>query len=397
MTARKAVGLGLVIGAVGWVLLWMGTTPRAGWDSLVYHKLAFESAGLAPDEQDAMSWDVFARYGSLALVGYVRESLDGQAWHFDVAPGQERWEAQYRMRPAYPALVGAAFPILGERSPLAASAAAVVLFFVTTFAGLFLLAGQRVAAIATVLGLANVLLTPWLVILTPDGLGVSLWAVILTTGALWISQGRPIWLLALVLGVMAAALTRPLGLLAPLVFGICAIAALAVRATQWRRFAAATLAAAIPAALVLWLFSAAGFPGFLDLLQDLPTEHFTRPDVADPVGWIVSRDVALLTQMMPLGLLGRPLVLALLIGGAVGLVTPRAWWTAPFLAALPVVLVSFLLHPEATQLDRTLAPAWISIHTGLALLVVVGAVRWRSRVMAAADRFTQPPVQGAGT
>jgi hypothetical protein len=124
-------------------------------------------------------------------------------------------------------------------------------------------------------------------------------------------------------------------------------------------------------------------------MQDLPTGHFSAPDIADPLGWLVSNDLEQLTTTLPFGLLARPLVLALVVGGIVGLVLAGRWWTVPFLAALPVVLVAYLLQPVPSALDRVLAPAWVSVHTGLALLVVLGAIRWRARVLELADRLTR--------
>lgn len=388
MTLNRALLLSLVVGAAGWATIWFSTDARAGWDSLVYHKYAFEFAGLDPDEQDALSWELFTRYGSRTLVLYVTEALDGHEWNFDLRPEQERWGLQYRMRPAYPTLVAAAYPLLGTRAPLAISVFAVALFVATTFVGLLMLAGLRVAVIATGLGVFNVVFTQWLVVLMTDGLAISLWAVTLTTGALWIAQRRTVWLAALGLAVLALCFTRPIGVLAPAVFGLSAIVAALARADEWRRFLIAAVVAALPALTVTAFLAAAGFPGFLDLIQDLPTGHFNAPDIADPVGWIVANDLQQLTTTLPLGLLARPLLLALLAGGIVGLLLSGRWWTAPFLAALPVVLVSYLLHPGLTDLDRTLAPAWVSVHTGLALLVVLGAVRWRANVLRLADRLT---------
>jgi len=177
--------------------------------------------------------------------------------------------------------------------------------------------------------------------------------------------------------------------LAPAVFGLSAIGAALLRADEWRRFLVAAVVAAVPAVAVTAFLAAAGFPGFLDLLQDLPTGHFNAPDIADPLGWIVASDLQQLTTTLPLGLLARPLVLGLLAGGIVGLLLAGRWWTAPFVAALPVVLLSYLLHPGLTDLDRTLAPAWVSVHTGLALLIVLGAVRSRASVLRVADRLTR--------
>jgi hypothetical protein len=389
MSLNRALLLSLMVGAAGWAALWFSTDARAGWDSLVYHKYAFEYAGLPPEQQDALSWDLFTRYGSRPLVLYVTEALDGHEWSFDLGPEQGRWGLQYRMRPAYPTLVAAAYPVLGTRAPLAISAFAVALFVATTFVGLLMLAGLRVAVIATGLGIFNVLFTQWLVALMTDGLAISLWAVTLTTGALWISQRRPVWLVALGLAVLALCFTRPIGVLAPAVFGLSAIGAALARADEWRRFLVAAVVAAVPALAVTAFLAAAGFPGFLDLMQDLPTGHFTAPDIADPLGWLVSNDLQQLTTTLPFGLLARPLVLALVAGGIVGLLLAGRWWTAHFLAALPVVLVAYLLQPSLSDVDRVLAPAWVSVHTGLALLVVLGAVRWRARVLEVADRLTR--------
>jgi hypothetical protein len=389
MSLNRALLLSLVVGAAGWATIWFSTDPRAGWDSLVYHKYAFEYVGLAPDEQDALSWELFTRYGSRTLVLYQTEALDGHQWNFDLMPEQERWRLQYRMRPAYPTLVAAAYPLLGTRAPLAISAFAAVLFVATTFVGLLVLAGLRVAVIAGGLGVFNVLFTQWLVALMTDGLAISLWTVTLTTGALWIAQRRTIWLVALCLAVLALCFTRPIGVLAPAVFGLSAIVAALARAEEWRRFLVAAVVAAMPALAVTAFLAAAGFPGFLELMQDLPTGHFSAPDIADPLGWLVSNDLQQLTTTLPFGLLARPLVLALVAGGIVGLVLAGRWWTVPFLAALPVVLVAYLLQPVPSALDRVLAPAWVSVHTGLALLVVLGAIRWRARVLELADRLTR--------
>jgi len=389
MSLNRALLLSLVVGAAGWATIWFSTDARAGWDSLVYHKYAFEYAGLAPDEQDALSWDLFTRYGPRALVLYVTEALDGHEWSFDLRPEQERWGLQYRMRPAYPTLVAAAYPVLGTRAPLAISAFAVALFVATTFVGLLMLAGPRAAVIATGLGVFNVLFTQWLVALMTDGLAIGLWAVTLTSGALWIARGRPVWLAALSLAVLALCFTRPIGVLAPAVFGLSAIVAALARADEWRRFLAAAVVAAVPALAFTAFLAVAGFPGFLDLMQDLPTGHFNAPDIADPLGWLVANDIQQLTTTLPFGLLARPLVLALLAGGIVGLLLAGRWWTVPFLAALPVVLVAYLLQPSLSDVDRVLAPAWVSVHTGLALLVVLGAVRWRARVLEVADRLTR--------
>lgn len=390
MSLSRALVISLLGGVAAWAMIWFSTESRAGWDSLVYHKYAFEYAGLPSEEQDELSWGLFARYAPPTMVQYVSETLGGEEWHFDPGPDDRRWALQYRMRPAYPALVAAGYPLLGTRAPLAVSAFAVVLFVATTFLGLSTLAGLRVAVIATGLGIFNILFTPWLVALMTDGLAISLWAVVLTTGALWVAQGRLVWLVALGLAVLALCLTRPLGVLSPLVFGLSALASALARAIDWRRFLSATAVAAMPALAVTALFASAGFPGFMDLLQDLPTVHFSSPDIADPVGWTLSNVLYQVNETLLLGLVARPLILLLVAGAIAGLLLVRRWWTAPFLAALLVVPIAYFVHPETSELARTLAPAWVSVHTGLALLVVFGAIQRRSRVLELAERLTLP-------
>lgn len=390
MSPNRALVISLLVGVAAWAMIWFSTESRAGWDSLVYHKYAFEYAGLPSEQQDALSWDLFARYGPPTMVLYVSESLRGEEWHFEVPSTEQRWALQYRMRPAYPALVAAGYPLLGTRAPLAISAFAVVLFVATTFFGLSTLAGYRVAVIATGLGIFNILFTPWLVALMTDGLAISLWAVTLTTGALWVAKGRLVWLVALGLAVLALCLTRPLGVLSPLVFGLGTLAAALARASEWRPLLAAAVVAAAPALAVTALFASAGLPGFMDLLQDLPTVHFSSPDIADPIGWTLSNVLYQVNETLLTGLLARPLILFAVTGSIAGLFLIRRWWTAPFLAALVVVPIAYFVHPETSELARTLAPAWVSVHAGLALLVVFGAIRWRNRVLELAERLTQP-------
>jgi hypothetical protein len=363
------------VGAASWGALWISTPARAGWDSLVYHQFAFEYAGLPESDQDALTWELFARYADPVAVSYVSEALDGEPWSWNLTPERKRWELQYRMRPAYPALVAALYPALGIRAPLAVSLGTVMLFTVTTYVGTLLLAGKPAAVLALVLGVLNVAMTPWLVALATDGLAIALWAVVLTSGALWIERRRPTWLLLTGLAVLALCWARPLGLLAPILFGLCTVAAALTRAPQWRAFLTVTAVSAAPAIAVVAFFAAAGFPGFLDLLQDLPTHHFVEPDIADPIGWVIGTNSRQLLAA-PTELVARPLVFGALVGGAAGLVLVKRWWTAPFLAAFVVVYLSYMLHPVTSELARTVAPLWVSVHLGLALLAVTVARQW---------------------
>ena len=59
---RRSIALAAVlVAAVGWLVLWTTTTPRTGWDGLMYHRFALEYAGASVVEQEAVAWDLFER------------------------------------------------------------------------------------------------------------------------------------------------------------------------------------------------------------------------------------------------------------------------------------------------------------------------------------------------
>jgi hypothetical protein len=389
MTARRAVAAALAVGVVGWLLIWFQTDPRANWDSLIYHKHAFEYAGLSATEADAASWEVYARYSDDRQVATILAALDGRAWQ---APERDRWMNLYRMRPLYPVLVAAAYPVLGQRAPMAVSLGVTVGFVLVVGLGVGLLFGPRVGVIAVAASLLNPYFRPWIVFLTTDGLAIVLWAAGLVAVARYAQTGRWPWLAGVAAAVLLLSVTRPNGTLAPFVPAICAVAALVARRPVWRRFGAATLAAGIPALGVLLVFTALGMPGIMDVLQENPTRHFTLPDVADPVShWLNQIRWAVPNRLLP-RFLAEPLLLALVLAGLAGLVVARSWAAAPFLAAVAVVPVAWLLHPIYSDANRILSPAWVSLTVGLALLVEVGLVTNRERLLSAMDHATRPAV-----
>jgi len=82
----------------------------------------------------------------------------------------------------------------------------------------------------------------------------------------------------------------------------------------------------------------------------------------------------------------RALLLSLVVGAA--------GWMALWFSTDARAGWSFDLRPEQGRWGlryrmRPAYPAWVSVHTGLALLVVLGAVRWRARLLEVADRLTR--------
>jgi len=388
MTLRRAAAVGALIGLTGWLIIWFQTEPRANWDSLIYHTHAFQYAGQSPAAADAQSWQVYARYADDTPRGVIQEALAGRDWR---APERDRWMNLYRMRPIYPLLVAAAYPVLGLRAPMAVSALVTIGFVVVSFAGFGLLFGHRVAALATAVALVNMAFTQWLVLLATDGLALVWWAAVLVSVARYAQTGSRPWLAAIGFTVLALALTRPTGSLAPLVPGLCALAAAAARHPVWRRFTAATLAAAVPAILIVIVLSALRMPGISDVLQENPTRHFALPDVANPVAHLFTQiRWAVPYRLLPT-LLAEPVLLAAVIAGFAGLWVSRSWIVAPFLVAALVVPVAWLIHPIWSDAARILSPAWVSLNLGLALLVNAGFIANRNRIRDAVDRLTTSP------
>jgi hypothetical protein len=392
MTLRRVASVGVLVGVVGWLILWFNTEPRASYDSLIYHTHGFEYAGLSRDEADAVSWEVYTRYADPR----EEEIISGTFHERWSTPDAPRWMGLYEMRPLYPALVAAAYPVLTWRAPMAASAFVTIAFFAVTVCGFWLLFGPRVAAFATIAALIQADFTRWLVFLATDGLGMTLWAGCLVATALVAKDGRRRWYLALGLAVLLLALARPTGSLAPLVPAICAGGAALTRDAVWKRFARAAAVAAVPATLVVVVQQQLGYPGLNDVLQEIATQHFSLPDVADPIGYTVALAWWAITERLLPTLLTTPVLLGFVVLGFAGLLVRPTWTKAPFLIGALVVPVAWVIHPLYYDAGRVLAPVWISVNLGIAFAVEWAGIRWRSRIRATAVWATRPDMPAPG-
>jgi hypothetical protein len=386
MSGRRAFAGAALVGVIAWLSVWFQTDERANWDSLIYHKHAFEYAGVPAADADALSWYVYARYADPVPVAVIAEALDGNPWR---APEQDRWMNLYRMRPFYPALVTAAYPLLGLRAPMALSAIVTVSFFVLTFVGFGLLFGLRVGVLATGAAVLNDNFMHWLVILTPEGLAMVLWAAGLIATAGYVQTGRRPWLAGIVIAVALLAITRPTGFLAPLVPLVCMIAAAALRRPVWRRFAVATIAAGIPALGMVAVFTLAGMPTLADVIQENPTRHFALPDIADPMSHLFSQIGWAVPNRLLATFFSQPVLMASVVAGFAGLVVARSWVVAPFLVGAFIAPAAWLIHPVWYDAGRIMAPGWVSLNLGIALLISAFLLGQRERVLAAMDWATR--------
>jgi hypothetical protein len=363
---------------MAWLLVWFQTDERANWDSLIYHKHAFEYAGLSPEEADALSWSVYARYADDRPIAMISAGLDGNLWR---APERDRWMNLYRMRPLYPALVTAAYPVLGFRAPMAVSALVTVSFVVLSFVGLGLVFGYRVSGLATMVALLNDNFMHWLILVSADGMAMVLWGASLVATAGYSKTGRRSWLAGIVASVALLAITRPPGSLAPFVPLVCMLAAAVLRRPVWRRFAVASIAAGIPAAAVVVAFTMLGMPTLADVIQENPTKHFALPDIADPMSHLVTQiRWAVPNRLLPT-LSSQPVLMASILAGFAGLVVARSWVVAPFLVAAVVAPAAWFIHPVWYDAGRIMAPGWFSLNLGIALLIYTVLLSQRVRMM----------------
>ena len=344
----------------------------------MYHRIALEYVGAPVAEQEATAWTLFATYASPGDVDLVEAGIaeGGSPWDAMDEPSRERWVDVYRSRPLYALLVAAGYPLLDLRAPLLVSAASVLLFTVSMALGVGRVVGFGIGLAAVLFSFANPLLATWLIFLQPDGLAVALWSACLATVALFIRHGTWHWLALLGAAAIALSFTRPLGVFLPLVLGSCALAALVLRRPEWRRLGLGTGAAALATGLFTAYSYLLGLPTVTDVLQDLPTRHFLRPEVADPLSWTIEVAAAQIVDPLVPTLVGNPALWGPALIGVVGLIAVgRSWALAPFVAAIPILPLAYLVHPQLSEAPRTMAPIWVSVHLGMAMAFVAVVMR----------------------
>jgi hypothetical protein len=368
-------GLGL------WLVLWAVNGPRSHYDTLFYATFTYEDAGRPAIESRARAWELTAQYANPDFPRTVPHDPPNAWFTGWDSPMRQRWIGIYAMRPVMPWLGALAFPVLGTQAPVVASIAAVTLVVLAVGLLVAPLAGGLAAVVFLVLTAANPWIAEWLISLVSDGLGIAFWFVALAAAALYVRDGRLGWLGLAGTATLLLAFTRPSVIVLPFVLAGCAAVALLARG-PWRRFAAASAVTALATGVFAVYAALLHFPSLGDALQDLPTKHFSKPDIAHPLRFLLDHDIALLRQVPPT-LVEQPLVWLALVLAIIGFAVTRRWWLAPFAAALAAVPLLVAVHPVSTEIVRTLAPGWISVNLGLALLVV-----------AARDRIPRDRIRG---
>ncbi len=376
----------VLLGLAAWGLLWSTVRPRAGYDTLWYSMYAYQYAGVGVSDSWDLSWQLVHEYANPGLAATLRRSPSGAWWSGWNEPARQRWVGLYRMRPFMPLVSAAGFPLLGKEAPLLASAAAVVT--VTVTAGLVLapLTGWLVAGLFLVLSFGNVYLSRWLIDLTTDGLGLALWFLALACAARFVAGADRRWLAGAGMVTLALAFTRQSALVLPITLAVCALVALAARSPIWRRIAWTATVTTLSVLVFAVYTAVAGLPSFADQLQDIPTLHFSRPDIPNPIGFLLQRDAGIGASLIR-SLPSQPLVWGSVLLGAAGLAVARRWWSAPFAVAIGAIPLLLAAHPVLTEADRTLAPIWLSLNLGMALLAG-RAIAWLTARLRIPDAVT---------
>jgi hypothetical protein len=102
-------------------------------------------------------------------------------------------------------------------------------------------------------------------------------------------------------------------------------------------------------------------PGLNETIQDYATGHFKlRADVADPIGWLVERNLNFWPEQLAAEA-ARPAAIAAL-GFAVAVLLLRIRVTAvPWICTGLTGVMMVVAHPMVTQYDRLMVPLWLPV------------------------------------
>ena len=345
----------LVLGIALWSARWATADRRATGDAFWYARTAEIIAGRSSDEATEVAADVMERYRGQAAERWL-EAPD------TVDP---RYQAIFAARPFFPAVAAQFARPLGADALVGASLlGGAVLAAVVTFAAARFVGGGPAAVF--VAALAFVLPSGVFVArLGPEGWVLVWWTAALALATAYLPRPRHGVLVGLVVTVIALYLTKSSN---------AAVLAIALTGTAgvawWRRLPEApsmARAAVVVVATVGGLLAAsaaAGQPSIVDSIQDLLTDHFTRPDVAAPLIELVLVDLRQLPRWLA-GLLLAPVEVGLAVIAAIALVRfagPPSW---PWLAGAGATVLLVVVHPVTSEIPRLLAPIWVTVAIGL--------------------------------
>jgi hypothetical protein len=355
-----------------WFVRWELNERRAGGDAFWYSRAAFGFAGSSPGEATREAADVMVAYRGQEAGGWLTapETVD------------PRYQRIFVARPLYPLVAAPFVPVLGIDAMVAAALLGGTCLAVVIGWSAWHLTRSRPVAAAAALFVFALPSGQFIAYLAPEGWMLALWAAGLAVASLQLADPRPGRL-----GLLAVATALLVVTKSPNA-AVLAVALMVVALVAWRldwperrpALQAASVASAVVAGQAV-VNAALGLPGFLDSVQDVLTDHFTQPDVESPMLALAAFDLRQLPRWLT-GLVGAPIELLLVVGGAVALARSGARWAIVWIVGGLATLLVVLAHPVTSEIPRLLAPIWASVALGLA----VGLARLAGRA-GARDAF----------
>ncbi len=336
------------------ILLRLNATDRfVGGDTFWYSRQAAAFSGSSTAVQDA------ARFMA------ERRGDDPAAWERIAVEIDPRYPAIFAARPLYPLLAAPLTEPLGLAALQVVSVIAGIACAAAVAASTIGWSGSLLAGV--IAGAAAVILPSgdWFVFMYADGLMLALWASCLLAAGQFVRERRAGWLAVFIFLLSGLFVTKSANGTV-MALALTAVAALGMFRAGLRD-PLVGLAVAAWGVTVSYLAVSAllGYSGLAESLQDLATQHFRIPDVANPVGELLVRDGALISSV-PAMVLDAPLsVIIAAVGLAILLVVGKTLGVLWLIAGVSCVVL-VLLHPLPSEIPRLMAPVWLSVSVGLA-------------------------------
>ncbi len=339
----------------------MSGTSRGNNDVFQYAATAYRMTGLDPSAADV---------AAAGLAVATLHPANPAAW--TASNLSQAYDSRYRLifmpRVVYPATVAVLEPWVGMPNAMAVSAAAAASLLVVVV-GTFVLAvtGSYTGSLVAVIALFLTPLGSLLTLLMADAWVFPIWAAALSVASLYLMRGGGLRLvLFAILAILLAATKTPNLVALVLAVLACSVAFRAAGSAYGRRpLALATAVTGVFGGQVL-VFAVLRLPGLEDTIQEFLTLHFTKPDVSNAIPvylrLIYHRDRAYLSE-----LIRSPAVWAPFVVGSVSLLRRSEPWRWLWLAGALATLAIAGAHPIRSEMQRWIAPAWISVAIGFGL------------------------------
>lgn len=375
--------------ALAWVGLWaVALRPAVGPtnDGYRYARIALELLGESPADaqRDALSaycgklsrWEARrASVNPLTMYDSPQITQRSQAcvakYPDGLTPNKPRYEAIFSDRVGYPALTTPLVAILGVNAGLTVTSV-----LCTAIGGLLIVRLLREIGVPQHLAVAGQIayygspIGYWGAYPLTEGPAMAL-TVAALLGAVWLLRRRTAAGVSLLLGALAAGALIRFSTFLLVAAGLAAAGLLLLATSRRHRHVGTGLVVGVGSVTTVGILTGAkllGLSGAGETLQDKWTDHFTRPDVADPWQRLVDLNITYWSQWLQQELRSPWLLLGLAFGAWALLRHDRAlgWLT---LAVASTGLATQIAHPVVSQGDRLHIALWLVPVVGIPLLL----------------------------